>query len=116
MCDRQTDRDREGRLTQGEAAFQGGVEAAGVGVDGDVGGGGVPLRVADHHGVDGPPAKHRAHHGNRVVLPGQGRDLERGKVRFESGSGSVPLSEFPRRFTTTTTTTTTTSANVSIHL
>ena len=92
QTDRQTDRQRpSGRLTQGEAAVQGGVEAAGVGVDGDVGGGGVPLRVADHHSVDDPPARHRAHHGNSVVLPGQGGDLERGRVRVESGSEPVLL-------------------------
>lgn len=49
-------------LTQGVAAVHRGVEAAGVGVDGHVGGGGVQQRVPDHHREDDALAGEGAEH------------------------------------------------------
>lgn len=49
-------------LTQGVAAVHGGVEAAGVGVDGHVGGGGVQQGVPDDHREDDALAGERVEH------------------------------------------------------
>lgn len=56
----------EQELTQCFTAIQSGSEAAGVGVDGDVGGGGVQQRVSDNDRVDdalaGDGVEHRCGH------------------------------------------------------
>lgn len=68
-------------LTERLTAVQGGGEAAGVGVGGNVGGGGVQQRVPDDHRVDDALTGDGVEHGRGLVCGQQGHDLHRRRER-----------------------------------
>lgn len=66
-------------LTEHLAAVQGRGEAAGVGVDGDVGGRGVEQRVPHDHRVDDALTRDGGERRLAQLVGGQSQDLQEGK-------------------------------------